>query len=107
MRFQVQAHFVCLHEDMIPKSGIRFSEKIMTKQKIVQQHSGDWAMAGKVPVARVEGQAPLPATIGRMKVIRYIKTMAGSPDADLASDQRPAILRMVFVCRAFTPFMNP
>jgi len=58
MRFQVQAHFVCLHEVMIPKSGIRFSEKIMTKQKIVQQHSGDWAMAGKVPVARVEGQAP-------------------------------------------------
>jgi hypothetical protein len=84
MRFQVQAHFVCLHEVMIPKSGIRFSEKIMTKQKIVQQHSGDWAMAGKVPVARVEGQAPLPATIGRMKVIRHIKTMAGSPDADLA-----------------------
>jgi hypothetical protein len=47
---------------MIPKSGIRFSEKIMTKQKIVQQHSGDWAMAGKVPVARVEGEPPLPRT---------------------------------------------
>jgi hypothetical protein len=27
MRFPVQAHFVCLHEGMIPKSGIRFSEK--------------------------------------------------------------------------------
>jgi len=85
MRFQVQAHFVCLHEGMIPKSGIRFSEKIMTKQKIVQQHSGDWAMTGKVPVARVEGQVPLPATIGRMKAIQHIKTMAGSPDADFAT----------------------
>jgi hypothetical protein len=107
MRFQVQAHFVCLHEVMIPKSGIRFSEKIMTKQKIVQQHSGDWAMAGKVPVARVEGQAPLPATIGRMKVIRHIKTMAGSPDADLALRSASRNLAHGFVCRAFTPFMNP
>jgi hypothetical protein len=33
----------------------------------VQQHSGDWTMTGKVPVARVEGQELLPATIGRMK----------------------------------------
>jgi hypothetical protein len=24
----------------------------MPDQKVVQQHSGDWAMAGKVPVAR-------------------------------------------------------
>lgn len=40
---------------MIPKSGIRFSEQIMPKQKSVQQHSGDWAMTGKVPVERVEG----------------------------------------------------
>ena len=36
MRFQVQAHLICLHEAMITKSGIRFSEKIMTKQKNVQ-----------------------------------------------------------------------
>jgi len=27
----------------------------MPKQKSVQQHSGDWAMTGKLPVARVEG----------------------------------------------------
>jgi hypothetical protein len=39
----------------------------MPKQKSVQQQSGDWAMTGKVPVARVEGQELLPATIGRMK----------------------------------------
>ena len=31
----------------------------------------------------------------RMDAIRNTKTMAGSPDADF--DQRPAILRMVFV----------
>jgi hypothetical protein len=52
---QAQAHFVCLRKGMIPKSGIRFSEKIMPRQKSVQQQSGDWAMTGKVPVARVEG----------------------------------------------------
>jgi hypothetical protein len=27
----------------------------MFEQKSVQQHSGDWTMTGKVPVARVEG----------------------------------------------------
>jgi len=27
----------------------------MPRQKTVQQHSGDWAMTGKVPVERVEG----------------------------------------------------
>jgi hypothetical protein len=105
--FKVQAHFVCLHGGMIPNSGTRFSERIMPKQKSAQQHSGDWAMTGKVPVARVEGQELLPATIGRMKAIRNIKTMAGSPDADFAIDQRLAILRMVFLCRAFKASREP
>jgi len=45
--FQVQAHF------RLPAL-------------FVQQQSGDWAMAGKVPVARVEGQELLPTPIGRM-----------------------------------------
>jgi hypothetical protein len=107
MRFQVQAHFVCLHEGMIPKSGIRFSEKIMTKQKIVQQHSGDWAMTGKVPVARVEGQVPLPATIGRMKAIQHIKTMAGSPDADLALRSASRNLAHGFCVLDFHAFHEP
>jgi hypothetical protein len=34
----------------------------MPKQKVVQQHSGDWTMTDKVPVARVEGEPPLPRT---------------------------------------------
>jgi hypothetical protein len=59
----VQAHFVCLHRRHDPD----FGKSIMPKQKSVQQQSGDWAMTGKVPVARVEGQELLPATIGRMK----------------------------------------
>jgi hypothetical protein len=40
----------------------RFFEKIRARQKFVQQHSGDWTMTGKVPVARVEGEPPLPRT---------------------------------------------
>jgi hypothetical protein len=34
----------------------------MPGENSVQQHSGDWTMTGKVPVARVEGQKPLPRT---------------------------------------------
>jgi hypothetical protein len=52
--------------------------------RLVQQHSGDWTMTGKVLVARVESQELLSAAIGRVKAIQHIKTMAGSPDADLA-----------------------
>jgi hypothetical protein len=40
----------------------RFSKEIRARQKFVQQHSGDWTMMGKVPVARVEGETPLPRT---------------------------------------------
>jgi hypothetical protein len=29
-----------------------FSKKFMPEQEVVQQHSGDWTMTGKVPVAR-------------------------------------------------------
>jgi hypothetical protein len=44
------------------------------------------------------GWGKMPVTTERMDAIRNVKTMAGSPDADLANrDQRPAILRMVFV----------
>jgi hypothetical protein len=50
----------------------------------VQQHSGRWTMTGTVPVARVEGEAPLPEFPGRMQAIQDMKTMAGSPDADVA-----------------------
>jgi hypothetical protein len=49
----------------------------------------------------------VPVTGERMDAIRNIKTMAGSPDADLLFDQRPAILRMVFVfLQRPKPFVN-
>jgi hypothetical protein len=64
------------------KIELRFSESIMRKN--VQQQSGRWA-----------GQDA--RTTEGMDAIRKIKTMAGSPDADLICDQRLAILRMVFV----------
>jgi len=38
-----------------PKSVL---QRIMPEQKLVQQHSGDWTMTGKVPVARAEGHQP-------------------------------------------------
>jgi hypothetical protein len=56
----------------------------------VQQHSGGWAMAGKVPVGRVRALEGRPAAIGRMNAIQLVKTMAGSPDADAAFKARSA-----------------
>jgi hypothetical protein len=46
------------------------------------------------------GQGKVPVTAERMDAIRKIKTMAGSPDADLDCDQHLAILRMVFAFQA-------
>ena len=63
-----------------------FSKEFMPKQEVVQQHSGDWTMAGKVPIARVQGEdACVPFQIERMNAIPHIKTMAGSPGADRKS----------------------
>jgi hypothetical protein len=39
-----------------------FRKNFVSRLKFVQQHSGDWTMTGKVPVARVEGALPLPRT---------------------------------------------
>jgi hypothetical protein len=39
----------------------RFRKKVVPRQTFAQQHSGDWAMTGKVPVARAESQPLLPA----------------------------------------------
>ena len=39
-----------------------FSKKSVPRQKFVQQHSGDWTMTGKVPVARAKSDMPLPRT---------------------------------------------
>jgi hypothetical protein len=32
-----------------------FSKRDQAQTEVVQQHSGDWTITGKVPVARVEG----------------------------------------------------
>jgi hypothetical protein len=57
---------------MVRKGVFRFFDQIMRfpaagafrlPALFVQQHSGDWAMTGKVPVAWVEGQELLPATL--------------------------------------------
>jgi hypothetical protein len=61
---QGHAHIVC-EPSMARNRGTIFEaffEKSVPRQKFVQQHSGDWTMTGKVPVARVEGQMPLPRT---------------------------------------------
>jgi hypothetical protein len=44
------------------RSSKLFSKKLVPRQKFVQQHSGGWTMMGTVPVARVEGEVPLPRT---------------------------------------------
>jgi len=58
-----------MHKSTIRKSGYRFSEGSCSLQD-VQQQSGRWA-----------GQDA--RTTEGMDAIRSIKTMAGSPDADL------------------------
>jgi hypothetical protein len=83
-------------------------EVFMSEQRSVQQHSGDWTMTGKVPVAR-----GLKATaFARTKPEGREPFSTSRPWQDrraliLYRDQRPAILRMVFVCRSFAPFANP
>jgi hypothetical protein len=101
---------------MVLKSHFRFFDQTMRfpgagacrlPALFVQQHSGDWAMTGKVPVARVEGHELLPATIGRMKAIRHIRTMAGSPDADLELRSASRHLAHGFFVPGFRAFREP
>jgi len=58
------AYIVCEPSRLASGHDLRngFSKKFVLRQKFVQQHSGDWTMTGKVPVARVEGALPLPRT---------------------------------------------
>jgi hypothetical protein len=42
-----------------------------------------------------------------MKVIQHIKTMAGSPDADLIVRSASRNLAHGFACWAFMPFVKP
>ena len=85
----------------------RFPGRIHARYEFVQQHSGDWAMTGKVPVARVKAQEVLAAPTGRMKVIQHIKTMAGSPNADLALRPASRNLAHGFMGWRFMPFVKP
>jgi len=61
---QGHAYIVCEPSRLASGHDLRngFSKRIRARQTFVQQHSGDWTMTGKVPVARVEGALPLPRT---------------------------------------------
>ena len=76
MRFQVQAHLVCLHEGVIPKSGDRFSGNIMPRYE-----------ERPAAIRRLGDDGQGARTIGRMDAIRNTKTMAGS-DAGIATSAR-------------------
>jgi hypothetical protein len=56
----------------------------MPEQTSAQQHSGDWAMTGKVPVARVKGHEGFCPANRKDEAIQHFKTMAGSPGAAFA-----------------------
>jgi hypothetical protein len=75
--------------------------------RLVQQHSGRWAMTGKVPVARVKGQALLPEFPGRMEAIQDMRTMAGSPDAAVATRSASRNLAHGFCVLGFHAFREP
>jgi hypothetical protein len=40
---------------LVPGMILETFRGVHAKEKVVQQHSGDWTMTGKVPVARVRG----------------------------------------------------
>jgi hypothetical protein len=75
--------------------------------RLVQQHSGRWAMTGTVPVARVEAKALLPELPGRMEAIQDARTMAGSPDADIAMRSASRNLAHGFCVLGFQAFREP
>jgi hypothetical protein len=82
-------------------------EEARARQKLVQQHSGDWTMTGKVPVARDGGEPPLPVPTGRMMPSRTSRPWQDRRTLIDRCDQRLAILRMVFMYWTFMPFVNP
>jgi len=51
-----------------------------------QGHHPEWIMSQQTSSSNpAAGQGKVPVTVERMDAIRNIKTMAGSPDADLVS----------------------
>jgi hypothetical protein len=82
-------------------------EEARARQKLVQQHSGDWTMTGKVPVARDGGEPPLPVPTGRMKAIPHIETMAGSQGADRQARSASRNLAHGFYVPDFHAFREP
>jgi hypothetical protein len=80
----------------------------MPGERSVQQHSGGWTMTGKVPVARV--RRPLRAfarNYRKDETIQHIKTMAGSPDADLTLRSASRNLAHGFCVPDFHAFREP
>jgi hypothetical protein len=57
--------------------------------------------------AGIEGLKLLPATLGRMKAIQHIKTMAGSPDADRPLRAASRNLAHGFFVPVFHAFREP
>jgi hypothetical protein len=82
-----------MRKSTIRKTGYRFSEAIMLNTD-VQQQSGRWAGRD----AR---------TTERMDAIRNIKTMAGSPDADLTLRSASRNLAHGLCVSSGRSFVNP
>jgi hypothetical protein len=79
----------------------------MPKQKSVQQQSGDWAMTGKVPVARGRRPRAFARNYRKDETIRNTKTMAGSPDADFVTRSASRNLAHGFFVPGFHAFREP
>jgi len=65
-------------------------------------------MTGKVPVARGQRLKSFnPAPNRKDEAIQHVKTMAGSPDADLALRPASGNLAHGFMSWRFMPFVKP
>jgi hypothetical protein len=108
MRFQVQAHLVGLHEGVIPTSRIRFSGTIMPEYE--ERPAAIRRLGDDGQGARRAGSKAQRA-FARNTRQGWKPSGTSRPWQDRRTlishyDQRLAILRMVFLCRAFTPFVN-
>jgi small subunit ribosomal protein S15 len=88
------------YKALLEKHNIRHARKICARFRMVFPKAGlqiSWrrSCARTSSSNPAAGRGKMPVTTERMDAIRNTKTMAGSPDAD--RNQRPAILRMVFV----------
>jgi len=86
-----------------------FMPGLLTEQdavrRNVQQQSGGWTMTGK-GARRAGRQCNKARTVEGMEAIPNIKTMAGSPGADLAMRPAPRHLAHGFCVSGFHAFAN-